>query len=56
MTRNDEDIVDRKRLLDDVAGEKLESEFRPEPEVHTQVEKQRERDPNPRPAKRLADA
>ncbi len=52
----DEQVVHRQRLLDDVTGEELERVHRPEPDVDAQVEEHRQRNPHARPDQGLADA
>ncbi len=49
----DEDVVDRKRLFDDVARQELQGAFRAVPMVDAQIEEQRERDPDRCPRQRL---
>jgi len=52
----DEEVVDRKRLLDEVAGQELERSLRPEREVDAHVEDQGQRNPDPGPEEDFADA
>ena len=52
----DKDVVDGERLLNDVAGEKLERTFHPEPDVDPDVESQGQGNPNGRPHEGLSDA
>src|SRR6266542_1311116 len=49
----DEDVVDRERLLDEVAGEELEPGLRPLHPPHAEAEEERERDPDRAPGRRL---
>ena len=48
IDEEDEEVVDRERLLDQVAGQELERALRAEPEVHADVEDEREADPDAR--------
>jgi hypothetical protein len=50
----DEEVVDRERLLDQVAGEELDRLPRPEPPPDPAVEEERQADPDARPAERVA--
>src|SRR5690606_7290078 len=52
----DEDVVDRERLLDEVAGEELGAGLRPELPPDPGVEEQRERDPHRAPDPGLLEA
>jgi hypothetical protein len=50
----DEQVVDRQRLLDDVRAEELERALRSEPEIDETVEAQAQHHPHHRPHQRLA--
>ena len=52
--QEDEDVVDRERLLDQVAGDELQRVRRTGQAEQPQREDQRERDPHQRPRERLA--